>query len=153
MNRREIIIRLFYLSILTFPVVGQTVIEYTPFDSPTAYEETITTLKDFLHYHGKHRTNTFYVAKLKEEPTQKNSAEYLYAYWPTAKSILLLGHFVPAAKTDKYDWVSRKAVINLRTDVVPTKKEVLSSFHVDKTWVDYIINGCKKGRKIVLTKK
>ncbi|MFN7944027.1 MAG: hypothetical protein U0Z53_01525 [Blastocatellia bacterium] len=153
MNRKVRIIRLIILSIFSIPVLGQAAIDYRPFNSLTEYQETIATIKDFLRYHGKQKTNIFYIAKLKQDPKKTDSKEYLYAYWPRAKSIMILGHFVPAAKNDKYNWVSRKAVINLRTDVVPTEDDIgNSSYLVDKLWVDYIITGCRKGRKIVLKK-
>jgi hypothetical protein len=154
MNHKERIIRLLFLSIFTIPVLGQAASDYKPFDSRTEFQETVAIIKDFLRYHGKQKTNIFYIAKLKQDPKKTGGKEYLYAYWPTAKSIMILMHFVPAAKNDKYSWVSRKAVINLQTDVAPTEDEIgNSSYLVDKPWVDYIIAGCKKGRKIVLIKQ
>lgn len=152
LNHRERITALLILTVLSISVLGQASLDFKPFDSPKEYQKTIGTIKDFLGYYGKHRTNTFFIAKLKQDPKKKDSPEYLYAYWPTAKSILILMHFTPSAKNDKSSLVSRKAVINLGSDVVPTENAIGGSgYLVDKPWADYIIAGCKQGRKIILT--
>jgi hypothetical protein len=126
---------------------------HSPFASAAEYEEKLAALAGFLRYHGKRKSNTFHVARLAQDPKQSDSDETLYAYWPEGRAILILSHFAPGTERDDYAWAAAKAVIDLRTDVVPTDDDVGgSTYLVSKPWVDHIVAGCLRGRKIVLMK-
>jgi hypothetical protein len=148
-------IKILLLATLALCVTGaaQSAPNYSPFASAAEYEEKLAALEGFLRYYGKRGTNTLYVARLEANPEEKERAETLYAYWREGRSILILSHFAPGARRDDYAWVAAKAVIDLRTDVVPTDHDIGgSNYLVSKPWVDRIVNGCLKGRKIVLMK-
>ncbi len=154
MRLKAILIRISVSSIFTMGLVAQTNQAFNPFISQDEYNEKITTLKTYLRLYAKHKTNTFYISKLKIEPKEKNSKESVYAYWPEAKAIVLLDHFTARPpQRAAYDWLSYKAVIYLQTQVAATDKDMAGSVYaVSKQWATYIVDNCRNGRKIVLKK-
>ena len=120
----------------------------------TDFNETVETLRDFLQLYSRWHVNSIHVLKLKVDPENARSEEALYGYWSEKRAILLLDHFKHSQKFDDYYWLSWHAVINLRTDLVPTREDIGgSSYLVDKPWADYIVRSClKQGQKLVLVK-
>ena len=112
----------------------------------------VATLQEYVSRCGRNQINTFYIANLRNDDGKK----YWYAYWREGQSILLFEHFAPVDPGSggyiSYEWLDRKARIDLRTEVVPTKEEIGgSSFLEDKPWVDRIVSGCiARGQRYVI---
>jgi len=114
------------------------------------YAGQLATLREYVARYGKQSANTFYIAKARDDDGKK----CLYAYWKEDNSILILEHFTPSGEDAYYDWLHRKARVDLATDVVPTKADVgWSSFLTDRAWVNRIMRACMNtGERLVIHK-
>lgn len=147
--RRVILITLMCLASVSW-CVGQSLGARRRSVSKSDYAGKLATLREFVARYGDESVNTFYIAKAGDDDGRR----YLYAYWKEDNSILILEHFTPSGGDGFYDWLHRKARVNLATDVVPTKAEIGgSSFLTDRAWVDRIIRACRStGERLVIRK-
>lgn len=110
------------------------------------YKAIIGTMKALAKFDGKGRSkNTIYVSDVIND----GERDYAYAYWVEDKAIysLHLPLSLPLKKNSPdYYWLTYKARIDLKTDVVETEAEIAgSSYLVDRAWVNKIIRRCKDG--------
>ncbi len=140
------------LTLISISAQAQSRSWHYPFVSQEEYDEKIDALNGFIDRYGKRRVNRIFVAKVQND----DGNEHLYGFWKEDNSILLIGHFARYYGDDKdqtdYEWIHRKARVDLRTEVVPKKEDIRgSTYLVDKPWADRIVNAClTKGRKIVI---
>lgn len=120
----------------------------TPVRSHPNFSGIVATLKELVAREGKARRNTFFIADVRQEDGQ----DYSYAYWKQDKSIIIL-HLPLEEESASYEWLYRKARVDLETDVVPTQEDVGgSSFLVDRAWVNKILKECASGFKLSVVK-
>lgn len=128
-------------------------INYDPFASRSDYFSKLHVMRVFVRRYGRRRVNRVFVATA---DSGDGATKGLYGYWPEGHSILVLDHFNPVFDGGKeltdYDWLEYKTRIHLRTDVVPTERDVgWSSYLVARPWVRRIIDVClRSGRKITI---
>jgi hypothetical protein len=149
---RDLIAISFLTALISLLTQAQTRNPYHPFASQAEYDEKVDSLNGFIARFGKRRINRIFVAKVKND----DGKEYLYGYWEEDNSILFIDHFARfygnGKDTTDYEWLHRKARVDLRTGVVPTKEDIgASTFLVDKPWADRVVKAClTKGRKVLI---
>jgi len=140
------------LASISISAHAQTGSRHYPFVSQEEYDEKVDALNGFIDHYGKRRVNRIFVAKVQND----DGKEHLYGFWKEDNSILFIGHFARFYGDGKdqtdYEWLHRKARVDLRTGVVPTKEDIRgSAYLVDKPWADRIVKAClTKGHKVVI---
>lgn len=133
-----LIIILFFFSLPAFPQIKA--------NKYKDYKGIVGTMKALAKFDGKGRSkNTIYVSDILND----GNRDYAYAYWVEDNAIysLHLPLSLPLKKNSPdYYWLTYKARVDLKTDVVETEEEIAgSSYLVDRAWVNKIIKSCKRG--------
>lgn len=135
-------------SFVLFLVIGVGA-QSTQIDKYKDFGSILETMRSLAEYAEKDpKKQTMYVSNVTKDETR----EYAYVYWKEDRSITIL-HLplsVPLVmNSSNYYWLTTKARIDLKTDIVPTKDDIGgSTFLVDKSWADSIIRRCKAGVKL-----
>lgn len=141
--------RFLFLSVLLFISSNFAVAQDISVRNHSNFSGIVATLEELVKRNGKFRHNTFNISNVKKD----GEREFAYAYWKQDKSIIIL-HLPLERETADYYWLYSKARIDLLTDVVPTEKDIgVSSFLVDKPWVDSILRRCSKGYRLLVSKQ
>ena len=152
LSKQISIIIFLLLALISISARAQTGSRRYPFVSQEECDEKVDALNGFIDRYGKRRVNRIFVAKVQND----GGEEFLYGFWKEDNSILLIGHFARYYGDGKdqtdYEWLHRRARVDLRTGVVPTEKDIgASTFLVDKPWADKIVKAClTKGHIVVI---
>ena len=120
----------------------------TPLRSHRNFAGVVATLTELVAREGKAKRNTLFISEVLRE----SGREYSYAYWKEDKSIIIL-HLPLEKRSASYEWLYSKARVDLETDIVPTPEDIGgSSFLVDRSWVDKILEKCAGGYRLSLVK-
>lgn len=139
------VITLSFLLVLSVDVCPQGVRA----DRHGQFPSIVGTIRALVKFKGRSKKqNTIYVSNISSE----EGREFSYAYWKEDNSITILNLplSVPLLKnTGDYYWLTMKARIDLKTDVVPTQEDIHgSSFLVDRPWVEKIKRRCLSGIRL-----
>lgn len=150
--KQALIISLF-LTLPQLRVAKTELLETYPVQQHPAYGQMVNRLKTFVAHKGKQRRNHFYIAEIRKERETNVLGDSLirnhtYAYWVENDAIIILNF--PLAG---YDELERKCYIDLRKQVVPKGRYVnLGCCLVEDDWARGIINSCRMGKKVRLTR-
>ena len=119
--------------------------------APAAPIPYLPTLQTYVSLYGRRRVEIVYVGWARPD---KGRAPTVYAYWPADHSLLLLGVFGdPPMDLLAYDWLHRKARVDLRHDVVPSERDLHGSSYLEpRLWVSRIERACLAGRRLALAR-
>ena len=131
--------RFLLLAVMLFVSVGH---------AATANDGVREFLQGFVAKFSKAEVDFFYVS----QPKKGQDSEYVYIYWMTGNSILIVD--VPTERLKDYSWFDYKARIELSSEVVPTADDIQGSTYLTEAdWVEKRLKECLgAGRKFVVKK-
>ena len=119
-------------------------------DKHKEYPKIRETFRKLIEFSGRAgSTNTIFVSAISKE----GNRAFAYAYWKEDNSIMILHLPLPTSRLDKfssdYYWLTTKARIDLKQDVVESENDIAgSSFLVDRKWVTRIKRQCLNGVRL-----
>jgi hypothetical protein len=114
------------------------------------FEQIVSCLKKLPAFMRRPEKQTFYISAAKDS----EDGRFTYAYWEEYDALIVfqLPFSGDAEHVGTMNWLSDKAYIDLKLDVVPKMRVGTPLYKVPKAWANKIVRSCKAGYKLKVTK-